>query len=67
MNRLIKFALGLLVARTIAKGKGWLKGGSPLSRGAEAMAKGATRDRPLPKSGEATPEPSSPAKGAGWV
>lgn len=64
MNRLIKFAIGLLVARAIGRAKGWLKDGSPLARGAESMAK---RGGSLRNLKDHAPKTVSPAKGAGWV
>ncbi len=64
MNRIIKFAVGLLIARALGRAGGWLKAGSPLARGAGAMAKTLEPSRQLPGS---TSESISPAKGAGWL
>jgi len=60
MNRIIKFALGILMARALGRAGGWWRSRSPLSRGADAMA-----DRTAAKS--KTAAPFSPAKGAGWL
>lgn len=45
MNRIIKFAIGILVARAVVRGERWLmKASSPLARGAGAMAKKSAPD-----------------------
>ncbi len=64
MNKIIKLAVGLLIARALGRASGWLKNESPLSRGAGAMAK---RGEPIRKKADIAGEPLSPAKDAGWL